>query len=108
MLFRSQRVLCDRTPNVQFRPELLEDVQPLQLSVPLVGIAGDFTLPTEGEACASGHGEGSSTRAGTRKWLWAAGGIGVTPFLAMLAGLLEKKLGGGGGDADDITLVLST
>ena len=93
---------------MQFRPELLEDVRPLQLSVPLVGIAGDFTFPTEGEVCAFGHGEGSSTRAGTRKWLWAAGGIGVTPFLAMLAGLLEKKIGGGGGDADDITLVLST
>ena len=92
----------------KFRPELLEDARPLQLSVPLVGIAGEFTLPMEGEVCASGHGEGPSAGAGTRKWLWVAGGIGVTPFLAMLAGLREKKTRGGGGDADDITLVLST
>ena len=92
----------------KFRPELLEDARPLQLNVPLVGIAGDFTLPTEGEVGAPGHGEEPSTRTGTRKWLWVAGGIGVTPFLAMLAGLLEKKIRGGGGDADDITLLLST
>ena len=87
----------------KFRPELLEDARPLQLSVPLVGIAGDFTLPTEADADASG---GSSSV--TRKWLWIAGGIGVTPFLAMLACLREKKGRSGGSAADDIVLVLST
>ncbi|KAF8548266.1 hypothetical protein OG21DRAFT_1449355 [Imleria badia] len=92
----------------KFRPELLKDARPLQLSVPLVGIAGDFMLPTVVDACASGNREESSTYGGTRKWLWAAGGIGVTPFLAMLAGLREKKSRGGGGDADDIILVMST
>lgn len=93
----------------KFRPELLEDARPLQLSVPLIGIAGDFTLAMEAEAaCTSGDKDVSSTCGGTRKWLWIAGGIGVTPFLAMLAGLREKKSRDGGKDADDITLILST
>ncbi|KAF8428411.1 hypothetical protein L210DRAFT_3564313 [Boletus edulis BED1] len=85
----------------KFRPELLEDARPLQFSVPLVGVAGDFTLPTEADACVSGQGGGSSPCAGIRKWLWLAGGIGMTPFLAMLAGLRE-------GHTNDIILVLST
>ncbi|KAG8214287.1 hypothetical protein J3R82DRAFT_7426 [Butyriboletus roseoflavus] len=91
----------------ELRPELLGDTRPMQLSVPLVGIAGDFTLPRDTDAYSFRHGEGLSARAGTRKWLWVAGGIGVTPFLAMLAGLREKSCRGDG-DADDITLVLST
>lgn len=92
----------------EFRPELLGDARPLQLNVPLVGIVGDFTLPRDTDACSSTHGEEPSAHAGTRKWLWIAGGIGVTPFLAMLAGLRERKNRREGGDADDITLVLST
>lgn len=98
----------------EFRPELLEDARLLRLSVPLVGIAGDFTLPTDADVRSSGNGEGSSVQpspsahAGTREWLWVAGGIGVTPFLAMLAGLQEMKNRGGAGAADNITLILST
>ncbi|KAH0826279.1 hypothetical protein J3R83DRAFT_5751 [Lanmaoa asiatica] len=95
----------------EFRPELLEDARPLQLSVPLVGIVGDFTLPTDADARSSGHEEGStqpSKDARSRKWLWFAGGIGVTPFLAMLASLQERKSRGRGRDADNITLILST
>lgn len=79
----------------KFRPDLLEDARPLGLTVPLVGIAGEFTLP------------GEADRSATRKWLWVAGGIGITPFLAMLAGLREKNSSRGGA-VDDITLVLST
>lgn len=97
----------------ELRPELLEDTRPLQLSVPLIGVAGDFTLPTCVDACSSGHGEVSSalppTHADARKWLWVAGGIGVTPFLAMLAGLKDKKSDGGWcRNAEDIILLLST
>ena len=98
----------------ELRPELLEDARPLELSVPLVGVAGEFTLPACADACSPGHGVGSpvrpSTRAGVGKLLWIAGGIGVTPFLAMLAGLKEEKCQGGSGgeEADDIILLLST
>ena len=47
----------------------------------LVGIAGDFTLSTEG-----GHGAGSSSRAETREWLWIAGEIGdIIPRHALVA-----------------------
>ncbi|KAH7885648.1 hypothetical protein F5I97DRAFT_1810448 [Phlebopus sp. FC_14] len=84
---------------VKDRPDLLKNARPLQLNVPLVGIAGDFTLPTPAELPPySPH----HTR---RKLFWIAGGIGLTPFLAMLNGLRWKET------ADiqyDITLVLST
>ncbi|KIJ59645.1 hypothetical protein HYDPIDRAFT_140425 [Hydnomerulius pinastri MD-312] len=78
----------------EVRPELLKDSRPLEMGVPLVGIAGDFTLsaPTD------------SHSQQPRKLLWVAGGIGLTPFLAMLAGLRRK----GEEKEVDITLVLST
>lgn len=38
-----QCTLCNRAL-AGFRPELFKDAGPLQLSVPLVGIAGDFTF----------------------------------------------------------------
>lgn len=98
-------------------PEVLEDTRSLQLSVPLVGITGDFTLPADVSSVEGSTAQpttssmrGAGTGTGRRKWLWIAGGIGVTPFLAMLAGMRKKMLGKGkgGGDVDDIVLVLST
>ncbi|PBK81090.1 hypothetical protein ARMGADRAFT_1091639 [Armillaria gallica] len=67
----------------EVRPALLADMSPLSLTIPIVGVTGDFTLP----------------RTSKRLALFA-GGIGVTPFLSMLGGL--------SGDGWDIILVLST
>lgn len=52
------------------RPELLKDARPMGLSVGLVGVTGDFVLPPH-----------------QTKLLWFSGGIGITPFIAMLRGL---------------------
>lgn len=72
----------------QARPALLEDARELQLEVGLVGIAGEFVLspPLQDPTPA--------------RLLWVAGGIGVTPFLAMIRGL--------GAGAYDVQLVLAT
>ena len=86
------------------RPELLEDSRPLQLSVPIVSVAGDFTLPERANACFSGR-EAVSAPA-VRKWLWIAGGIGVTPFLAMLAGMKQQK--NDSESKEDVIILLST
>lgn len=51
-------------------PALLEDTKPLGLQVLLIGIQGDFILPST-----------------PGKLLFIAGGIGVTPFLSMLSSL---------------------
>ncbi|KAG6814993.1 hypothetical protein H0H87_005982 [Tephrocybe sp. NHM501043] len=73
------------------RPALLEDARPLALSVGLVGVTGGFILPQ------------SPVHQNTRqhRLLWIAGGIGVTPFLAMLRGLNPAR-------KYDIRLILST
>ncbi|KAG6898490.1 hypothetical protein C0993_006471 [Termitomyces sp. T159_Od127] len=55
----------------EVRPELLKDARPMGLNVGLVGVTGDFVLPPPHKT----------------KLLWISGGIGVTPFLAMLRGL---------------------
>ncbi|KAG5733076.1 Flavohemoprotein [Termitomyces sp. T112] len=55
----------------EVRPELLEDSRPMGLSVGLVGVTGSFILPPPPKTA----------------FLWLTGGIGVTPFLAMLRGL---------------------
>jgi len=49
------------------RPEMLEDMKLLGVKLRLNGIAGEFTI-----------------RPSSRRFFWAAGGIGVTPFLSML------------------------
>ncbi|KAK0187502.1 hypothetical protein F5146DRAFT_712417 [Armillaria mellea] len=67
----------------EVRPALLEDMSPLSLTIPIVGVTGNFTL----------------LRASKRLALFA-GGISVTPFLSML--------GGASGDGWDIVLMLST
>ncbi|KAG9119246.1 hypothetical protein FRC07_005806 [Ceratobasidium sp. 392] len=74
----------------QMMPSLLEDTSPLQLVLPLVGIDGDFVLPTIEPA----------TLDGPKKLLWAAGGVGITPFLSMLRGVMHK-----GGNWDVVMLI---
>ncbi|THG96690.1 hypothetical protein EW026_g5186 [Hermanssonia centrifuga] len=60
----------------ELRPEMMKDSKPLNLQVKMVGISGDFTLPL------------SPSSKETRSFmLWLAGGIGVTPFLSMLAAI---------------------
>lgn len=54
------------------RPELLDDTQPLDIRLDLRGTVGTFVLPPSPEPPAE------------RRLLWLAGGIGITPFLAML------------------------
>ncbi|CAA7271302.1 unnamed protein product [Cyclocybe aegerita] len=65
----------------QLKPEALVDSSVLGLRVDLVGISGDFVLPTPAAS-------GSRT---SPSLLWVAGGIGITPFLSMLAALSNKK-----------------
>ncbi|GJE99799.1 hypothetical protein PsYK624_160700 [Phanerochaete sordida] len=73
------------------RPDFLEDTRPLGLAVKLVGIAGSFVLPP---APAPG--------APYARMLWLAGGIGVTPFLSMLAALARSHA------QADVVLALAT
>ncbi|SJL04308.1 uncharacterized protein ARMOST_07671 [Armillaria ostoyae] len=68
---------------VEVQPALLEDMSPLSLTIPIVSVTGDFTLPRA-----------------SKRWALFAGGIGVTPFLSMLGGVV--------GDGWDIVLMLST
>ncbi|KAG5643726.1 hypothetical protein DXG03_009716 [Asterophora parasitica] len=88
----------------QVKPELLGDSRPLALSVGVVGITGEFVLPAPQEADTLGDGRGirvpHEQPEPVTRLLWVAGGIGVTPFLAMLRGLRSS--------AYDIRLVLST
>ena len=77
----------------QIRPELLKDARGMGLKIGIVGVVGDFVLP-----------DGS----GAKKMLWIAGGIGVTPFLAMLNGLGTKASDDADDGGYDIHLILST
>ncbi|KAH7101469.1 hypothetical protein BKA62DRAFT_657195 [Auriculariales sp. MPI-PUGE-AT-0066] len=58
------------------RPQLLEDARPLNFEISMIGFSGDFVLPAEDAASLT-----------TRSLLWLAGGIGITPFVAMLRNL---------------------
>lgn len=94
----------------ELHPEVLADSRPLRLSIRLVGIAGEFTLEPpnlhEGAKVAITHNpqeELASIRTNTpRRLLWIAGGIGLTPFLAMLSGISSCS------SQYEITLLLST
>ncbi|KAG2138413.1 uncharacterized protein EDB93DRAFT_1242107 [Suillus bovinus] len=91
------------------RPELLEDSRPLGLDVRLVGIVGDFVLeatdPREGANIAVTREEEqmSVREIAPRKLLWIAGGVGITPFLAMLSSISSSSAA-----EYEITLILST
>ncbi|CAE6489133.1 unnamed protein product [Rhizoctonia solani] len=69
----------------QMMPGLLEDTRPVGMQVSLVGVDGDFVLPLEG-----------------KKLLWVAGGVGITPFLAMLKGTARTE------EKWDVVLALAT
>lgn len=71
------------------RPELLADARVLSLDVKLVGISGDFVMP-------------STVSRRRMKMMWIAGGIGVTPFMSMLAALRDTR------SNFDVILALST
>lgn len=82
----------------ELKPEFLKDTRPLELNVGLVGIAGEFTLPS------------SPT---SHSYLWIAGGIGLTPFISMIAALTSAGGGSAGAEEDPerpitIDLILST
>jgi len=86
-LFHMARQAAEQMPHV------LDDTRVLDLRATLVGVAGEFVLPERGA--------GRPPLA----LLWVAGGIGVTPFLSMLAALAT----GDDGEVEaDVVLVLST
>ncbi|KAG7089461.1 hypothetical protein E1B28_011146 [Marasmius oreades] len=75
----------------EVKPEMHADARDLGLSVHVMGLTGEFYLPT------------SADDTQVKKLLWAAGGIGVTPFLSMLKGLADSPSG-----QWDIIVLLST
>jgi hypothetical protein len=86
----------------ELRPEFLADSRPLGLSARLVGIVGDSTLePRDPIDCAEVAITSVHSNA-PKRLLWIAGGIGITPFLAMLSGISSCST------EYEITLVLST
>ncbi|KAF7795439.1 hypothetical protein EIP86_006597 [Pleurotus ostreatoroseus] len=96
----------------EMRPELLQDTRPLEMTVGLVGIAGDFKLPITLRSNAPESKEpdvDADTQArsvtAAPPMLWFAGGIGITPFLSMLGAIVQS---GATRTAWDITLALST
>jgi hypothetical protein len=90
------------------RKDLLDNMKPLDIQVGFVGVSGEFVLPKTigAEEIVGGAGEAESgiidvqrptlystplTTTMKRRLLWAAGGIGITPFLAMLNGLVSSS-----------------
>ncbi|KAH8114474.1 hypothetical protein DFH11DRAFT_1544191 [Phellopilus nigrolimitatus] len=88
---RDWRVVCALRQAAAKMPEVLIDARPLGLRVGLVGIAGSFTLPEPSDAK-------------DLKLLWIAGGIGVTPYISMLASMSHPPTSAG----YDVVFVLST
>ncbi|PPR00315.1 hypothetical protein CVT24_004602 [Panaeolus cyanescens] len=76
------------------RPELMGDARKMDLRVKVAGVSGNFTLPVV---------EGGQEDV-PRHLFWIAGGIGITPFLAMLEALRTNRAEG----TFAITFVLST
>ncbi|KAF5348526.1 hypothetical protein D9756_009680 [Leucocoprinus leucothites] len=60
------------------RYELLDDTRPLNLTVKIAGVTGEFTIPSL---------PSSSPTSTSRHFAWFAGGIGITPFLSLLHSL---------------------
>ncbi|THH26526.1 hypothetical protein EUX98_g7656 [Antrodiella citrinella] len=76
------------------RPELLENATPMGLTVGLVGIVGEFVMEEP-----------------VRPMLWFAGGIGITPYFAMLTALTtpsEPPSASANDKPRNIDLVVST
>ncbi|XP_006462985.1 hypothetical protein AGABI2DRAFT_207677 [Agaricus bisporus var. bisporus H97] len=66
----------------EVRPELLDDATPLNMTMKIAGITGEFILP-----------ESLSLPSVpvNRELVWFGGGIGLTPFLSMLEFLQTKR-----------------
>lgn len=79
----------------EYKPEVLRDSRVLGLTVAVVGVTGDFRLRIP---------EVVANVDGPRTLFWIAGGIGITPFLSMLAALTHNP----SAPALDITLAVST
>jgi len=62
----------------EVKPEALDDTRDLSLSVNIVGISGEFVLPTLPKPLDAPN---------RHQLFWIAGGIGVTPFLSMLSAI---------------------
>ena len=62
----------------EVKPEALDDTRDLSLSVIIVGISGEFVLPTLPKPLDAPN---------RHQLLWIAGGIGITPFLSMLSAI---------------------
>lgn len=75
---------------VQFKKDLLADTRELSLSVNIVGVNGDFVLPDLKERSVD-NGSPSDGPQGTGHLVWIAGGIGLTPYLAMLRALSKAS-----------------
>lgn len=70
----------------QLRPQLLDDTRPLELQIKLVGISGSFTLALPPPPPSRTPQQAPPP---PQTMLWLAGGIGVTPFLSMLAAIAQ-------------------
>ncbi|KAF5360182.1 hypothetical protein D9758_011331 [Tetrapyrgos nigripes] len=82
------------------RPELLDDPRPLDIRIGIVGVSGGFGMPKQ-----------VGGDLGVKKFLWIAGGIGITPFLSMLRAPFTVRDGGEEGTIAtewDVRLILST
>ena len=73
-----------------------EEASYLDVPVHVVGITGDFVLPQFQQSTTSAQ--------STRHLVWVAGGIGITPFLSMLAALSRI----GSNPPSKISLIIST
>jgi ferredoxin-NADP reductase len=65
----------------EVKPDALDDTRDLSLSVNIVGISGEFVLPTSPKSLDAPN---------RRQLLWIAGGIGITPFLSMLSAISQS------------------
>lgn len=82
----------------QVKPHILDDARDLDLKVGVVGISGDFVLPLV-------PARDSTVSATPPKLVWIAGGIGITPFLAMLRTITSPDFDQ---PTPEVTLVVST
>jgi ferredoxin-NADP reductase len=82
------------------RNDLLNDMRPLGILVGFVGISGEFVLPEMVVAAEKGSSVSTvqlwkplliTSEVTEKRLVWAAGGIGITPFLAMLNGLVSSS-----------------
>ncbi|KAJ7141140.1 hypothetical protein C8R44DRAFT_762813 [Mycena epipterygia] len=95
----------------EMKPEAMADSRALQLRVGIVGVTGDFVLPSSDSGAEISDAELGLmvplTAPPAQKMLWIAGGIGVTPFLSMLKALRTASHSTNG-TRPDIRFLLAT